>query len=1253
MRQVNQAITNAVTLSTSTKSTARLTAYKSRTYFDVNSPTYNDFHPDFAHSIGAGGLPSSSAVSYIESINKVVTVSIDDNGHIALLREETSVYIVPTIYDIEIEVDPRSRPGIFGTKIFYYSNNEYSAGWYCAEFDEEILFTGGDYGEGDAECILSNTLFSTLPSGAIYPVSATEAIILYIDEGAVRPVFIASDFSEHECPGRFINPVHILDDTNDIDFYTLHYAGAILKGETVYTYFTTHYGSVKVVKYKIANDGLGGTWSDQLIAVPEDLSTFKIGNVILEGDRIFICGSFYRNEEYNTGVNNTLLSWSDDGINFSLDRRTLVTQIDLRFLVVICDDYVMYISANRYNKELSPYQINGENCPNTIITLNSINGGTRSGWYANAKASNEVYVDNTNIDVGYFAKLEIGIETINGIEWVKYHDVVISSVKSGWKDGERTFNLQIIPDGLWHISSMTHPFYMEVQGKQSHFDPMVDLHNLYKANSGSGPTWSLSVDLWTADYSSGGMQWQTHDGGVSTDHLSRDLAELCNEYPVFEDASTYVVKIYGWSRAGVPSTNPNTADSTPTNTNNDDFYALLLCEDEDGEEQTVVSLLSEKTSTYIHPNQTWFTENIRTGSNPVTYAIANPGEGWKIKKLGVRVISGGTTPNKTTYYVSRIEMPGITTDLVLLSTETSVTEQIAAQRTPYLHTIYGDSEWPWDPNDYADPCIYSQGPHGQLFFSGTPTQAIGGDFIPTTGKVKVTGTFSGIGILHYYEDHFPPYNRTNWITLHHHRSNGTLVESAGDSFISTQGAAYSASLTHVFENVMTGDYFEAYMDSGLSQASYWDQNKIWTIRTSIYEVDQLPEVDAELPVIMAAMKNTRKGIPQIFFSSRPYSAWNFDATMRTVYRGPYALSGIIGLATDKKNMIVGYIRNGHYGIMKVRNGVRTVLHEDTDANIVEYIEYDIRFWHRNGLFGLEYKEKTDPWPTRGSQLTYEWTSFDEEVTIADDIFHMGIYQLIDPPRFRTTGFRTSQINIPVLPLDLDPQDGDSDFATDFPSSGVVDIDGKKFTYTGKLTFSSAVDFPIGPIQLRNFYKWNSPFNKDPDGSYTYPGGKAIEFTEFRWLAGATGHDDYEGALIGSNAGYSWINGETQWKSWITTYGAMVYLRERSRHYSSVIPDYVAMTSEKIYITNGLTGITPPAPEPGQTDTLYPEGTFVYLDSDDSVTVNGFFASNGEHDNSIAVLLDKFCRIAGTKAVFDGDITPNDQTLNISTPLELS
>jgi hypothetical protein len=359
------------------------------------------------------------------------------------------------------------------------------------------------------------------------------------------------------------------------------------------------------------------------------------------------------------------------------------------------------------------------------------------------------------------------------------------------------------------------------------------------------------------------------------------------------------------------------------------------------------------------------------------------------------------------------------------------------------------------------------------------------------------------------------------------------------------------------------------------------------------------------------------------------------------------------------------MKAGHLGLAKIRSGTKIVIEEQDQAGITENAEIDVRFWHRDGLFGVEYKlATTTDWPVRGSMLLHEWDELDGEITYqppiistADTmlttdatgamIFHTGVWSLIDPPKFRTCGFLSSSTYIPVMPCDIDPETGVSAFDA-FPSNGQVDCDGYKYTFAGKNSFF-ADDAIRGPFQLRNIMNWDDPdrYETDLDDSYHFSGSRAVEFFDFAWRGSSAHHNDFLGALVCTNTGYSWLAGETFFKPWITTGGQVVFERERMRIYAEAIPEEANNSMvDKVWLTNGLTSILPTVGNPKVTESntevtvesaiTHAEGAFVYVDSNDSILCSGFMGVSGADDNTIEGLLDRVCRISGTQAAFPGD-----------------
>ena len=913
-----------------------------------------------------------------------------------------------------------------------------------------------------------------------------------IDEGGVR---FAIDGSSS--PGRLFDPTKVLTDYADSDI--LAKAGVAVLGDKTFMYFTRYDGAVIGI-YK-----QGSSWSDFFIAIPEDLSSFDITSVWAYNNRIFMTGNFYRKEQFSSGANYTLFCYSDDGFTFSLDRATLVTTIGDTFYSYF-DEYsgyageLVFTNGTMGYRTSAPYQVIGESADSIDLLMQTLSGSMASGWQAALRAGAEEYYTNPLVVEGGFSKLEVGVSTASGgLEWVKYHDCVISSVARNWADGARNMTIQIMPDGLWKTSVMTHPYYMEWQGKQRFESAMKDTVGFEDISGGSGQHWSLTQDFWiTGDQD--GYTRETHVASTSTDDWASDPvdATLLVHYPTFGDPAdfpTYQIDIYGWSRTGLPSNNPNGPGETEVAGSNDEFYGLLLVEDLDGNQSTLVTVIGDLVSDYSNPEQTYY--GTRAGSYPVSYTIPNPGNGWKILKMGVRVVSSDVT---TTYYLERISMPGM-------------------------------------PAEYT-----------------------------------------------------------------------TVV-----------GTGYQV----------------------------------------IDDPDVLGEKEGETIVV-----NTQKGVDQVVFSTpAPYSSWNFELMGKFKIEGAYTHAGLVGLATDTENYIIGYVRPGYIGLMKMRNGQRYVVVEQADAGITDGITLKVRFWHRDGVFGVEWKDPAvATWPTRGSMLLYEWTEDDGAITIETPIvttedtglktdatgayvYHMGIWSLIDPPKFRTCGFKSTGTMIPIMPTDVDLETGDSNFALFPDTDGQVSCDDYVYEYSAKTAIYN--DTILGPYQLRNILDWYG-YDQDIDDGYTYVGIRAVEFYNFKWLSDISNHDMFKDAMLCTNTGYQWIAGETFFKPWITTGGVVMWQLERMRVYGKddIIPEGANDTLiDKVWITKGLTGIAPVDPTPYEV--THEEGSFVYVHNDDCVTLLGFIGVSGDEDINVESLLDKICKISGTQADFPGDLTIDSATGTIT------
>ena len=361
-----------------------------------------------------------------------------------------------------------------------------------------------------------------------------------------------------------------------------------------------------------------------------------------------------------------------------------------------------------------------------------------------------------------------------------------------------------------------------------------------------------------------------------------------------------------------------------------------------------------------------------------------------------------------------------------------------------------------------------------------------------------------------------------------------------------------------------------------------------------------------------AIQNTVKGYPCILFSARPYSAFSFQASARFKLVGDYTWVGIVGLASDALNYIVARVNlAGDVQICKVKDGDHTILATSTTPSVVDTI---IFFEHRNGVFSVRFLVDyvlSDP------VLTYKWQKADGPMCVSPDLFHVGVYSFLDPPHFRMTSFDLNMADgIPLLP------GADRTGYDLLPSSGIVDVEGTKYNYTGKT--------PTG-ITHRGPYKMYGVGSVKLEG-YS---GKCAEICWFDFLDNVTHRHDYDGYLLASDQLYAWLIRDINFDHVYTkSKGHKIYLRNRARIYCKKAGGQVADT-DKIWITEGLTGISISS---GSTAGQHANMTLVFLDSEDSSTLLFFNASSGDIDATIGDMISHITRMSGAQPNFPGDIT---------------
>lgn len=367
-----------------------------------------------------------------------------------------------------------------------------------------------------------------------------------------------------------------------------------------------------------------------------------------------------------------------------------------------------------------------------------------------------------------------------------------------------------------------------------------------------------------------------------------------------------------------------------------------------------------------------------------------------------------------------------------------------------------------------------------------------------------------------------------------------------------------------------------------------------------------------------------KGRPYIMFAQRPFDAYNFKiaATFNDTASIPstsYVVgAGLVGLAENGQNYIVARFNrspdsDGQFEIVKVRDGVETILATGANPNYAEAPDYRLMFEHIDGKFTLWEWDYTDKEWQAG--LSYTWQASDGWMYTSDTaVKKCGIYGLRDAPKFRIPGFYLAADQ-----EDESPSDGiaalPTESLTDLASSGEVEINGSVYTYTAKVTHPTV---PRGPYQLRQ--------------SGVYGSDYGAENRYFNWTAAT---NLYAGKLISIDNGYTFIVSSSLFQVG-TDYN-------RSRHYSTnqTIGNASVSTSNRTYITGGLTGINITSGE--QEKHLH--NTLCLQRSTGEIYCRDYSGSNGDVDATVEDLIEKIIISAGGAVSFPGDVVVASQAIS--------
>ena len=1249
-RAISTEMLNAIEKISGIRAGARVTLFKNRNYFDefdetsgsaVDAPTSgsiveNPIPQDICYDENNDCLYNI----YTDPITEYITIgtsgSFSTSGSSLNILPRTSSGSEVTSGS-PIESPAWHKFGVYFPFIYHLDND---GNIRVDELDPATL--AGITSSGSAVCASSGSVIeesTTTPYCGIAAVAEHEYVKLFLDDGGFGVSYC--DFTTgllvtKTYPHRFMVPDEVFEE-NAENAYMLNYFHAVKRSDGIWVYFSYTNGEVKGIHLNIYDE-----WSDTFTAIPQDLSVFKIGNAFVDSnERIHLCGQFQRVDEFDAFSSSSiwnLLCWSDDGKTFTLDRNTLFSLMGQRFVVLQEGTNIHFASLNRYAHDTATYSSIYENTDSLLLRgeLKSIGGSPGNGYDVEFVTVNDALIDHELVADGNIAKLEFGVNTTgSALDFITWDTCIVSSTSIELKDGARNLALRILTESLYRLQLFSYPFYLEIQGKQSIYDPLEDMSNMYKAPNASNLTEPFNTDFWNNEdlFSSGGLYYLFHNASGEETVMSGDLKEYLylSDYPeVTELPLTF--KIYGWGRIGIPSAAPEvTYDSTPSSNPNDDFEAILKVQKEDGSEETI-TITSGSAITETHFKQYWKEGSSRLSSGvlPIMYSVED-GSGVEIGDKIIEVGIKASSSSPTVFYPERIEIPEVmmcidpsalpqdsygveeamSYDSVYKDNVTFPFDTLWDGFVPSKYMVYGNTAYNDGDNAYALTGSAARFYAGGYYHGGSMTRAFGDLYdIPGARATFRWGTnwgdifYTGHQVVYFSYVYSDGTHATHqWIA---DQFDGWVAHTVNWRDLSVDMPGTRKKIVSLVIEV------GGFTVGGSGVGSKYIDNLVLTGFSGVIDESLFIDDDNKTGL---EIKNV--GLPNVYFSSKPYSAFNFEASVKVKIEGEYACAGVIGIAEDGQNYICAQATEDTIDIVKVRNGARTVLATtsyDTDDTYKR-----IMFIHKDGDLYVRMQEDLS-WGE--PLLTYRWKYSDGPMATDDDLFHVGIYSIIDAPKFRICSFDSGQSSV----LGLLPG-YDTSALDDFPSSGTVEIDNIVYDYGSKIT--SALD-PRGPFQVRCCNSWNY---SHPDDGESYS-GVSIEIANFEWQSNPSNHNKYHGMILASNAGYNYIINETDFKVWITTRGDLVYITNRSRIFCDGLNEEAPVSCmDKAYITIGLAYLSIQA---DQTRVFHQEGAYCYIHSDSKIEFTDFYASSAEHDTTVKDMIARVGRMAGAKTLFPGD-----------------
>jgi len=468
------------------------------------------------------------------------------------------------------------KPGVYGSYIFYgevgHDVRRDGINWSGVASKSTSPFSGSDNLGTSGGDIL-----------AVHAVSDTSCVVLYDDDGGIRPSIFVYGVGSYEAPGRFMGPTAV-----DYTPYTSGssrtmqsigiFSGAAQLGENICIYLSNPLdGSVDGIMFNTDTH----VWSDIFVCVPTNLQSslceFRVCNAYVSGSKIYLVGQFHRTEVVGTNNIYTMILSSTDGISYSMDNFTYVSSLGYRFLAKVASGMLHVGSANRIGSSALTYAFagtSGSGLSMNIPMVDFVSFRETGGQQAELvlRSGDDYYAYHPYMHEGSRISLELGYATTSGSEFIPYSTYIINGVNVDTAQGARQLNISLVNYSEWLLSGLNSPYYTEFFAKSSVYDDLEsDSGNLYPAVDVYEMRHSLIIDFWSAE------EWEEtslgvegfnvmQKGGVSHFDVTaahtygvkcRDIITALNiqEEPKITGDMTF--KVYGWSHPNGGGDNDN------------------------------------------------------------------------------------------------------------------------------------------------------------------------------------------------------------------------------------------------------------------------------------------------------------------------------------------------------------------------------------------------------------------------------------------------------------------------------------------------------------------------------------------------------------------------------------------------------------------------------------------------------------------------------------------------------------------------